>query len=164
VLESTTSALPADFAATDMMHRRVPLLHRFQLVLGESNVLIKTDSQLINAALGSCARSSDPLDNDYDAVWEIAVEVQNQSALLPGWRETDGFEIYSFGSSRSLRLDGGSWFAHTPPLLSGVGFVMISGDESCQIRQLARFLDKIMLFFGDNESRPNSFTEREVHA
>ena len=163
MLESLTTAPQADFAATDMMHRRIPLLHRFQLMLGDSIVAIKTDSPLMNEALGSCVGSIGSSCNADSAVWDIAVEVRNEAAPLQGCDEMDGFETCCFGSGRSLRLESGSWFAHTPPSLSGVGFAMISGDESCQIQQLEAFLDRIVLFLGDGESRPNSFMKHGVH-
>jgi hypothetical protein len=165
VLESHTSTSAAgDFAATDMLHRRVPLPHWFQFVMGESIVFIKTNSPLVDLALDSPVLSSSSIGEAGAEIWEIAVEVQNETASSLGWEEADGFEIHSFGPSRSLRMDSGSWFAHTPPSLSGVGFAMISGDESSQIRQLAGLLDKIVLFLGDGGSRSDSFRERGVSA
>ena len=159
-----SATAPADFAATDMLHRRIPLTYQFRFMMGESILFIKTNSRLINAALGGHVRGSASIGEAGAAVWEIAVEVQNENASLSDREEAEGFETYSFGPSRSLRMDSGSWFAYTPPSLSGVGFAMVSSDESCQTLELAAFLEKIVLFLGENETQANSSLEREVPA
>jgi hypothetical protein len=155
---------PADFAATDMLHRRIPLTYQFRFMMGESILFIKTNTPLIHAALGGHVRGASSIGEAGAAAWEIAVEVQSENASLPGAEKAEGFETCSFGPSKSLRMGSGSWFAYTPPSLSGVGFAMVSRDESCQIRELAAFLDKIMLFLSDNETQSNSSLAHEVLA
>ena len=86
----------------------------------------------------------------FDAeVWEIAVEVRSETASLLDREAKNGFDDYWIGPSRSLRMNSGSWFAYTPPVLDGVGFAMIAGDECSQILQLTAFLNNIMIFLGD---------------
>jgi hypothetical protein len=165
VVESqAVTRAPAAFAATDLLHRRIQLPYRFQLGLERSNVLVKTDSPLMWRVLRSSAESSGLIAESGVAVWEIAVEVQNEATSSLSVEMTDSFDAYSFGPSRSLRMSSGSWFAYTPPSLNGVGFAIVSGDECCQVRQLLAFFERIKFSIGEGEPESNSLVEREVLA
>ena len=159
-----TTKAQFQYAASDMLHRRVLLPYTLQLLLETSIVLLKTDSPLMKVALGSHARSSTSMGEVYTAVWEISVEVRSDSASVPDWETANGFDDYWVGPSRSIRMSSGSWFVFTPPSLDGVGFAMIAGDESSQIQQLGAFLSHIKLFLGDSAARNRSRLEREVPA
>jgi hypothetical protein len=164
VKSQITTNSAAQYAATDMLHRRVLLPYRFELLLGTSTVLIKTDAALMKMALSGYSRSSMLVGEVFAAVWEIAVEVQSNTAAQPHCEAANGFDDYWVGPSRSLRMSSGSWFAYTPPSLDGVGFAMIAGDECSQIAQLAALLDNIKLFLGDSAALNRSKLECEVPA
>jgi hypothetical protein len=60
-------------------------------------------------------------------------------------------------------LADGSWFAHTPPSLNGVGFAMVTGDDCHQVQQLAIYLKTIQRFVAENTTQTNRSTECEVN-
>jgi len=60
---------------------------------------------------------------------------------------------HRFGPSFALRLGSGSWFAHTPPSLSGAGFAMVNGTERDRIHQLSVYLRAIAQFLHDAGAR-----------
>jgi hypothetical protein len=133
-------------ASTDLLHRRIPLPYSFRFVLGEFAVCIETDSALMREALLSLEMTADPVSGEANAEWEIAVETQEEARTAyrtePG---TSPFEVYRFGPSSAVRTDSGSWFAHTPPSLDGVGFAMVTGNERDQVNQLAVYLQTILI-------------------
>ena len=101
MVETQIVTKTVQFAATDMLHRRVLLPYEYQLLLGTSNVLIKTDSLLMKMALGIHARGSALAGEVFTAVWEIAVEVRSETASLLDWEATNSFDDYRIGPSRS---------------------------------------------------------------
>jgi hypothetical protein len=118
----------------------------------------------MKCVLNGSGRSSGLIAEAGTSVWEIAVELRNETVFLLNVEMTDSFDAYFFGPSRSLRMSTGSWFAYTPPSLSGVGFAIVHGDECCQLRQLIAFIEKIKLFVGDFKVESPSQAEREVLA
>ncbi len=153
----------AQFAATDMLHRRVPLSSHFHVVLGDRAVRIKTDSWLIGKAIRSVKLPTHPPSESGVAEWEISVEVRNGSLAPPIDSEGEQVETHCFGPSCSVRLADGSWFAHTPPSLNGVGFAMVTGDDCHQVQQLAIYLKTIQRFVAENTTQTNRSTECEVN-
>ena len=163
MLESNT--LAADtfrFAATDMLHRRVSLPSHFYFVLGERAVRIKTDSRLIGKAIRSAKLRVVAISESASVEWEIAVEVCGDPLALGIEAFGQQVETCWFGPSCSARLADGSWFAHTPPSLNGVGFAMVTGDEWHQVQQLSLYLRTILSFVVGNSSRSVPSTECEV--
>jgi len=164
VNDTRAATVPARFAATDMLHRRTPLVHALRLTLGESTVRIRTDSLLIGEALRRVVRDLRGVRMIDESKWEIAVELQDGPASLLVKAKDVGIETCRFGAARSVRLDSGSWFAHTPPSMSGVGFAMIAGNEKHQVQQLAAYLRTILRFLADDVKPHGSCIEREVQA
>jgi hypothetical protein len=141
-------------AATDLLHRRIPLPYSFQFVLGEFAVCIETDSGLMGEALHSFNLSVDFTGGAANAEWEIAVETHDESEAA-AFQEaaTELIEVNRFGPSCALRMSSGSWFAHTPPSLNGVGFAMVVGNECDQIDQLAVYLRAILSLVDEGSAR-----------
>jgi hypothetical protein len=164
VVDPQAGSRAIGFASTDMLHRRIALPYRFQVELERLKVLVMTDSLLMEQAFSGCVRSSCLMAEGDAAVWEIAVEAQNETDCPAGEELADDFDVYSFGPSRSLRMSSGSWFAYTPPSLSGVGFAIVVGDECCRVRQLREFVERIRLFAGECETQGNVQVEHEVLA
>jgi len=162
VFESSIPAQPGQFAATDMLHRRAPLPFRFQLALGESAVCIKTDSGLMGEALRGLGLSVGSNTDLGDAEWEIAVEEWDESSPLPTETEEEDSETYCVGPSRSFRIADGSWFAHTPPSLSGVGYAMVAGGECNQVQQLGIYIKTILRFVADGNAESFPAVASEV--
>ncbi len=158
----TPAALPAQFAATDMLHRRVSLPCHFHAVLGKRAVRIKTDSRLIGKAIRCVKLPTGPIPESAAVEWEIGVEIYGEPSPLSMEATEDQIEAHWFGPSCSFRMDHGSWFAHTPPSLNGVGFAMVTGDECNQVRQLATFLRAIQRFVADSTTQSTLSTECEV--
>ena len=155
---------PVEFAATDMLHRRVPLRHRCELGAGGSLFVIKTDLPLMEEALNALAGRMEVIAPNYDAQWEISVEASDRAAHFPDAVQTESFETFCFGPSRSVRMGAGSWFAHTPPSMSGVGFVMVNGNECQRTLQLVVYLKMVLCFLVDSGTTANSAVECEVSA
>ena len=155
---------PVTFAATDMLHRRIELPHRFELVVGGLFLLIKTDSMLMEHALNGLLGSIGSIAAGDSVEWEIAVEVHIRTERRPVEARLEACETYSFGPSRSLRMNTGSWFAHTPPSLSGVGFAFVTGNECHQTRQLASYLKTILRFLDESGIPSAHAIECEVPA
>lgn len=158
------AATPAQFAATDMLHRRVPLSCHFHFVMGERAVRIKTDSGLIGKAIRRVKLPTDATWERRVAEWEIAVEVCGECFPQSLEDAEEQFETCRFGPSRSVRMVDGSWFAHTPPSLNGVGFAMVTGNECHQVQQLAIYLRAVLSFVDGNQFRSDFLAECEVSA
>jgi hypothetical protein len=154
---NASKAIP--FAATDMLHRRVPLTYRVGFILQGRTLLVTTNSLLLEEALNGFTETLGAIDEGH-AEWEIAVEVQN-GALDPAseLRESE-FELHTFGPSRALRMDTGSWFAYTPPSLSGVGFAMVAGNECHQTSQLAAYLKAVMSLVANESAQINFHAQK----
>jgi hypothetical protein len=135
------------FAATDLLHRRILLPFRFQCAYRNSAVTIETNSELIGDAIRRLECAVDDKGLAVSGRWEITVEALRAGCeFQPGDHTGGGFETFCFGSSRSLRIGDGSWFAHPSPSIDGVGFVMVSGDECHQLRQLILYLREALAF------------------
>lgn len=143
-------ASTASYAASDMLHRRVPLPYLYDLPFGDSTIAIATDSLLIGEALFRVTGSIVMHRWRAGAEWEITVEAQDEGVAFPAEEVEQRAGFYDFGPSRSLRLENGSWFAHTPPSISGIGFAFVSGSKSRQVMQIARYLKMILAFVGDS--------------
>jgi hypothetical protein len=133
-----------------MLHRRTLLPFRFRCAYGNSAVTIETNSELIEDALRRLECTVDEKRLAVSGNWEITVETfEDRCEFRPDGHTGGGFETFHFGSSRSLRMDDGSWFAHTLPSLDGVGFVLMSGSECHQLRQLTLYLRVALAFLFD---------------
>jgi hypothetical protein len=152
-------------SSTDLLHRRVFLPFSSRFVLRESIVCVKSDFPLLSEALCRLNLPSDLSDRAVDADWEIAVETQREgeNALRLG-TDIEPIEVHRFGPSNALRMNCGSWFAHTPPSLNGVGFAMVAGDERDQIHQLCVYLGGIMDLLEHSQARSISELTPEVTA
>ena len=155
---------PVQFAATDMLHRRVRLSLRFQLPLEEAVINVKTNSTLIGEVILQLNSDFLPIEDCGVAEWEIAVEECNEVAHSPIDSVEGECETCCFGPSRSIRMNNGSWFAHTPPSLSGVGFALVTGGECQQVQHLATYIEMICRFVGSNSTEPDVLTEVEAMA
>lgn len=152
-------------ASTDLLHRRAVLPYCLRFVLRGSSVCVKTDSPLMSEALRGLNLLSDLSGRAADAEWEIAVEASGKGeAAVRHGAGTEPIEIYRFGPSRALRMSSGSWFAHTPPSLSGVGFAMVAGNECDQIHQLCVYLSAIRNLVEDFAATSISDLRPEVAA
>ena len=158
-------AATAATASTDLLHRRILLPYSFRFVLGESAVCIKTNSALMGNALLGLEVTADPAGGEADAEWEIAVETQGEARMahLTG-PEVSLFEVHRFGPSCAVRMDSGSWFAHTPPSLNGVGFAMVAANERDQIHQLSIYFRIILHVLDQCNSRSTPVLALEVAA
>jgi hypothetical protein len=136
----------AQFAATDMLHRRVPLPFRFQFALEGSAVFIKTNSMLIGEALRNYEPGRGRSSECGVTEWEISVEICDECFPLSTEAAEEQSETYWFGPSWSVRMIDGSWFTRTPPSLNGVGFAFVAGNECQQVQQLATYLRTIQSF------------------
>jgi hypothetical protein len=155
VLEKDSSiAAKTAAASTDLLHRRVLLPYALRLILRDSTLCIRTDSALMSEVLGNLNLPCDPSDGVANAEWEIAVETQREAvtAMSLG-TEIEPVEIFRFGPSCALRMGSGSWFAHTPPSLNGVGFAMVGGTERDQIDQLSAYLRAILSLIDEGGAR-----------
>ena len=156
MLERDSSvAQKAAAASTDLLHRRIPLPYSFQFVLRDSAICVRTDSTLMGEALYSLNIPADLTGGVANAEWEIAVETQRESeAAMCHETETEPIEV----------CRSGSWFAHTPPSLNGVGFAMVVGTERDQIDQLSVYLRAIVSLLDDGGARSIPAVTLEVCA
>ncbi|MFZ1084095.1 MAG: hypothetical protein WAN35_03920 [Terracidiphilus sp.] len=166
MLERDSAIAPkAATASTDLLHRRILLAYSFQIVLGEFSVRIETDSALMDKALYSLNLPADLTGREALGKWEIAVETYGESkASLSHGTATELIEVHRFGPSCAIRLSSGSWFAHTPPSLNGVGFAMVAGNERDQIDQLAVYLRAVVSFIDEDGARSDPDLALEVCA
>jgi hypothetical protein len=158
-------AQKAATASTDLLHRRILLDYSFQFVLGESAVRIETDSALMGKALHILNLPADLTRRAALGKWEIAVETYEEPKqnLFHG-TATKLIEFHGFGPSCAIRMSNGSWFARTPPSLSGVGFAMVGGNARAQINQLAVYLRAVVSFVDERGARSNPDLTLEVFA
>jgi len=151
--DSNIAKKPAT-AATDLLHRRVVLPYSSKFSLKESLVRIRTDSPLMSKACQSLEAPPALAGGVANVEWEIAVETQGEiEAAVLAEPEISSCEVHRFGPSFALRLGSGSWFAHTPPSLSGAGFAMVNGTERDRIHQLSVYLRAIAQFLHDAGAR-----------
>jgi len=155
---------PVEFAATDMLHRRVPLCYRFEMVSAGCLLVIKTDSLPMEDAFGGLAEYIGAVIQDDHAEWEISVEARDRATDISDELQAEIFETFCFGPSRSVRMDTGSWFAHTPPSMSGVGFALVNGNECQQTLQLNAYLKMVLRFLADSGTSADRAMECEVSA
>jgi hypothetical protein len=155
---------PAQFAATDMLHRRVCLPLRLQLPLQDAAIDVKTNSILMGEAILERKPNVSSMEDCCVAEWEIAVEECNEFAPSPIKSAEEEFETCCFGPSCSIRMNNGSWFAFTPPLLSGVGFAIVTGGECQQVQQLATYIEMICSFVSSNSTELDPLMEAEAMA
>jgi hypothetical protein len=153
-----------EFADTDMLHRRAPLRYRCEMGLGGSFVAIKTDSPLMEEALAGLAGCIGAIAQDDHAEWEISVEARDLAAHFADEVQAETFETGCFGPSRSVRMSTGSWFAHTPPSMSGVGFVMVNGNGCRRTLQLVAYLKMVLRFLAESPTTADDAMECEVSA
>ncbi len=146
--KSVPDAIPmpvgeAAYSATDLLHRRTPLVHRFHAGMDGTCVEVDTNSPWMGHAIRAFEARNACYGHKW-AKWEIEVEVrgEEESCSSP-MDEESGYETCSFGPSRSCRMEDGSWFAHTPPSIDGVGFVLVTGDGFRQAAKLKLYLDLV---------------------
>lgn len=158
-------AVTAAAASTDLLHRRIAMPYSFQLRVGDSAVRVKTDFAPMSKALLSLKTTTDPAGEEANAQWEIAVETHGETEVadLPE-AETGLFEVHHFGPSCAIRMESGSWFAHTPSSLNGVGFALVNGTERDQVRQLSVYLRTIAHFLDNAGARSIPDAVLEVSA
>ncbi len=137
----------AAYSATDLLHRRTPLAHRFRVAMGATHLEIETNSPQMGQAICPFQAWETIHGQSACAKWEIEVEVRAEEETCFSPMDAESFdEMHSFGPSRSFRMEDGSWFAHTPPSMDGVGFVFVTGDECHQVRKLKSYLDLVHRF------------------
>ncbi|MGD0829757.1 MAG: hypothetical protein ABR907_02360 [Terracidiphilus sp.] len=150
-------------AATDLLHRRVPLPYSYQIALENTVGRIMTDSKLIYKALQCLGEHGSHPVSEVNAEWEIAVEDHSVPRLahtieLAG----NSIEVHRIGPSRAVRMENGSWFAHTPPSLCGVGFAIVNGNEREQTDQLSTYLHAVRHLVGETSVQSISPLAGEV--
>jgi hypothetical protein len=144
------NAASARYSDSDVLHRRTSLQFRTEIRWRGSMICVLSNSSHMKEALrklnyedcsacGSCAGIE----------WEIEVEVGRSGHSE---REEEDREIILMGSSRALRMDDGSWFAHTLPSRRGVGFVFVPESECHQARRITAYLACVFRFVSDDES------------
>jgi hypothetical protein len=150
-------------AATDLLRRRVALPYSFRFVLRESLVRIRTNSALMSRVCQSLEARSFLASKEANVEWEITVETLEEiEAVDVAEPETSLFEVHRFGPSCAVRMANGSWFAHTPPSLNGVGFAMVNGTERDQIHQLSAYLRAIVNLVEQSGARSIAVLALEV--
>lgn len=156
-----TASNSSSFAATDMLHRRVPLPYRVKISVNGQSRFIKTNSPLMAEALNSIEIAAGAI-CDTMAEWQISVEVRQDDTQRSIEQAKLRVDTYHFGPSRALRISGGSWFAYTPPSLHGVGFAIVAGDECSQTRQLAAYLKAVVLLQANGNTATSCASECEA--
>jgi hypothetical protein len=135
------------YSATDLLHRRTALPFRFQASMGEAAIEIRTNSQLCAEAIRESRERHANRPQRRIGRWEIEVETQSPEGACVLQNDIEnGCETFAFGPSRSFRMGDGSWFAHTPPAVDGVGFAFVAGDAGCQVEKLRLFLGLVSEF------------------
>jgi len=139
--------IPPAFAATDMLHRRTPLLHEVRATFGSFSTMIHTNDAAVAEAFIDESRKDRSAFATSENEWQIEIALDDSAADGSEFKHEP--EVCCFGSSRSIRFANGSWFAHTPPSGDGVGFLWLATDADSRVMQFADFLRSVALFVFD---------------